>query len=139
MSTSIFTIEDKRKHLEFIQNVVNRMGADSFFAKGWSVTLVAALFVLSSKDANTKYIVVALIPTVAFWILDGYFLWQERLFRALYDHVRAQSDTAIDYSMSTEGFVGARNTWFRSIFSTSLILFYLPLLLIMIIVFWILG
>ena len=29
-----------------------------------------------------------MVLTSSFWFLDSYFLWQERLFRTLYDHVR---------------------------------------------------
>ena len=76
--------EDKLKHLEFIQTAINRMSANSFLLKGWSVTLVAALFALAAKDANPKYVIVAYLPVLIFWFIDGYFLFQERLFRALY-------------------------------------------------------
>ena len=31
--------ENKRKHLEFIQQVITRMNANSFLIKGWAVTL----------------------------------------------------------------------------------------------------
>lgn len=123
------------KHLEFLQGVINRMAANSFFAKGWSVTLIAALFVLSARDANTKYVVVALIPVVGFWILDGYFLWQERLFRALYDDVRVRSADSIDFSMNTKAYIGGRRTWFKSIFSMTLLIFYFSLIITMIVVF----
>ena len=40
------------------------------------------------KDANTNYIFVVYLPVIIFWILDGYFLSQERSFRALYNRVR---------------------------------------------------
>ena len=42
-------MEAKLKHLEFIQGVVNRLAADSFRMKGWSVALAAALFVLLAR------------------------------------------------------------------------------------------
>jgi len=35
------------------------MANNSFLLKGWSVTLVAALFALAAKDSDKKYIVVA--------------------------------------------------------------------------------
>ena len=35
------------------------------------------------------------VSEILFWGLDGYFLWQERLFRALYDHVRQLPESEI--------------------------------------------
>lgn len=138
MNTNTTTAEDKRKHLEFLQGVINRMAANSFLAKGWSVTLVAALFVLSAKDANTNYVFVALIPITGFWILDGFFISQERLFRALYDQVRTMSAELIDYSMDTKPLRGGKRTWGRSIFSRTLIVFYVSLVATMVVVFLVL-
>ena len=37
-------MDAKLKHLEMIQGVINRMANCSFLLKGWSVTLIAALF-----------------------------------------------------------------------------------------------
>lgn len=72
------------KHLEMIQGVISRLGQNSFIVKGWSVTLVGALFVLA--DPNLKW--GALAPATAFWLLDAYYLQQERRFRLLFDQVR---------------------------------------------------
>ena len=125
-------MENKHKHLEFIQAVINRMAGNSFLLKGWAVTLVAALFALSATDTNYVYIFIAYFPVIIFWILDGYFLSQERLFRSLYDHVRVQGDKEIDFSMDTRPFKGVkRNGWMRSIFSVTLGIFYLSFIGIM--------
>ena len=67
-------MENKRKHLELIQGIINRMAGNSFLLKGWSVTLVSAVFALSAKDANHAYFSIAYFPVIMFWILDGYFL-----------------------------------------------------------------
>ena len=48
-------MENKLKHLEMIQGIINRMASNSFALKGWSVTLVAGIFALSSKDAKKLY------------------------------------------------------------------------------------
>jgi len=81
-------MDKKIKHLEFIQAVISRMAGNSFLIKGWSIALVAASFALAAKDTNINYIFVAYFPILIFWLLDGYFLWQERLYRDLYDRVR---------------------------------------------------
>lgn len=90
---------NKHKHLEFIQTSINRMSGNLFLQKGWSVTLVAALFALAAKDTNKAYILIAYFPLLIFWILDGYFLSHEHRFRALYEHVRALKEEDIAFSM----------------------------------------
>lgn len=126
--------ENKLKHLEFIQSVINRMPGISFLLKGWSVTLVAALFALAAKDANKSYVLVAYLPVLVFWNIDAYFLSQERAFRSLYDSVRQKDEDEINFSMDTKSFQTAGNSWFRSFVSVSLLLFYLPLAVIMLVV-----
>jgi hypothetical protein len=127
-------MERQLKHLEFIQNVINRMAANSFFLKGWSVTLIAALFALAAKDANLRYVFVAYIPVLVFWLLDGYFLWQERLFRGLYNEVRARKVEEIDFSMDTQRFQGEERSWPKAIFSVTLGIFYGSLIATMLVV-----
>ncbi len=89
----------KIAHLQMIQGVINRMAGASSSIRGWAVTLVAAVFALGAKDARVAYFVLSGIPIVVFWILDGYFLSQEREFRHLYNEVRAMPDADIDFRM----------------------------------------
>ena len=122
-------MEAKIKHLEFIQGVINRLASASFHTKGWSVVLVAALFVLMARQDSTSLAPVGLFPILVFWGLDGYFLWQERLFRALYDHVRAQEAASIDFSMDVKPFrSGWKRSWLRTMFSRTLLFFHSALL-----------
>lgn len=88
------------KHLEFIQNVITRMNTNSFMIKGWAVTLVAALFALSAKEANTEFYLIAFIPIVAFWILDGFFIATERRFRDLYKVAAGKTESSVDFDMN---------------------------------------
>ena len=119
-------MENKQKHLEFIQGVINRMAGNLFFLRGWTITLIAALFALFVKDANHAFIFVAYFPVIIFWILDGYFLSQERLFRALYNNVRKLGEKEIDFSMDTREYKkDDGNSWICSMFSSTLLFFYL--------------
>ncbi len=116
---------NKHKHLEFVQAAVNRMANNSFLLKGWSVTLIAALFALAAKDANQAYMLIAYFPLLIFWCLDAYFLRQERRFRALYNQVRQMNEADIDFSMNTEPFSGdISNNWARALFSPTLFIYY---------------
>lgn len=133
-------MENKRKHLEFIQGVINRMAGNLFFLRGWTITLIAALFAFFVKDANTDFIFVVYFPVIIFWILDGYFLSQERLFRALYNHVRELDEKEIDFSMNTSEYnEDKRNGWLRSMFSSTLLFFYLPLVGVMLLVTYLIN
>ena len=119
------TEENKRKHLELLQGVVNRLSTNSFLLKGWSVVLISALFALAAADSRSAFVFISYIPAIVFWGLDGYFLWQERLYRELYDHVRSLSSEKIDFSMDTRPFrTSGGPTWLGAIISKTLILFH---------------
>jgi hypothetical protein len=132
-------MEKKLKHLEFIQQAINRMASNLFLLKGWTVTLIAAMFALAAKESEPKYFGLAYFPTLMFWILDGYFLAQERRFRSLYDHVRAQEEVVVDFSMSTEPFkdAPARNKWTNALFAPTLVIYYGLLLAVMALTTWV--
>lgn len=126
-------ISNKHKHLEFIQASIGRMSGNLFLLKGWSVTLIAALFALAAKDTNKAYIVVAYFPLFIFWFLDAYFLAMERRFRSLYEHVRCLKEEDIDFSMDTELYkIDPRNQWISALFSRTLFPYYITLALLMI-------
>lgn len=129
-------MNNKIKHLEFIQNVIIRMARCSFLIKGWCITLVSALIALAVKEDKSGFIIVTSIPIIIFWILDGFFLYQERSYRSLYDEVRAKKEEQIDYSMNTSSFVGGRITWFCSTFSKTLNLLYISLIVLITIVYF---
>jgi hypothetical protein len=125
---------NKHKHLEFVQAAVNRMAGNLFLLKGWSITLIAALFALAAKDANRFYILIAYFPLFIFWSLDGYFLSQERKFRALYDYVRTLDESQIDFSMDTRPFAANdRNTWQGAMGSQTLVIYYAGLAVVMLV------
>ena len=73
---------------------------------------------------------------MTFWGLDGYFLWQERLFRALYDHVRAQNEADLDYGMDTRWLpnLGSHHRWLSAVFSRTVWLFHGAVVLTIVIV-----
>ena len=114
------------KHLEITQAVINRMGSNSFLVKSWSMTIIVAAMVLIAKPTmqNSPFILVLILPSIGFWILDGYFLWQERLFRQVYNEIRVQSDT--DFEMNP---MKHRNkpkcSWPSAICSITLGIFYI--------------
>ncbi len=126
------------RHLEMIQKVVNRIAHNSFLLKGWSMTLVVASIVLIARfDVENPYIILSFsVPVIFFWILDGYFLWQERLFRKVYNDVRVQKDTEFEMNVAKH-FEKSKCNWILSVFSLTLNIFYIGQLLFVFLVFFI--
>lgn len=131
-------MENKRKHLELIQAIISRMAGNLFFLRGWSITLITGVLALSTaKGQYSGYVLLAYFLLLIFWILDGYFLSQERQFRCLYDDVRSFNEKDIDFSMSREKYKDIwHNTWLGSIISKTLLWFYIPLALAILVVLW---
>ncbi len=117
-------MENKHKHLEFIQNVITRMNSNSFLIKGWTITLVSALFALAAKDANVNYVLISYIVIPVFWVLDGFYISRERQYRDLYSVVTKKDEALIDFSMDASVFSKSNRTWLAGIFSQTLIPFY---------------
>jgi hypothetical protein len=128
-------MDSKISYLGMIQNVISRMASNSFLLKGWTVTLVVGLLAFANiKEMDSKYAILALIPIIFFWILDGFFIQQERLFRKLYEYAAALENEKVDFSMDTKPFKKEVGSWLKAIFSKTHLLFYLPILLVTIII-----
>jgi hypothetical protein len=111
-------------HLGFLQGVISRMGTNSFLLKGWSVTLVAAIFALSAKDADHRFVLLSYFPVIVFWILDAYFLHQERLFRKLFEEVAGGKIPSNQFTMNTVTVHGMVSPLSAVLFSKTLLLFH---------------
>ena len=120
---------DRIKHLEFIQAVVTRLGTSSFLIKGWALTIAAALLAVLASRLEWGIALVGVVPVLAFWFLDGYFLWQERLFRKLYDDVR-KPDSGVELMSMNPAPYAKTTTFWDAVFSRTLLLFYGALLLL---------
>lgn len=93
-------VASKHKHLDFVSSAIARMAQNSFTVRGWCITLVSALLAFSAQSENALVALSALLPVAMFWVLDAYYVQQERGFRMLFDHVRTQDDDKIDYAMT---------------------------------------
>jgi hypothetical protein len=119
---------DRGEHLKMIQEVISRLSTCSFQLKGWVVTLTAALVVFLKGEADPIYLFVPALPVIAFWLLDAWYLRQERLFRHVYDDVRRKEGVA-DFSMDTRPFRNTVGSLIQVALSRTLILFYGPVFL----------
>ena len=96
-------MENKRFHLQLIENVIERMAKNSFIIKGWTLTALGGLATLfiANQDKKWSYdlLILILICTLIFWWHDAYYLKLERQYRALYKIVSEKDPAEIDFSM----------------------------------------
>ena len=121
--------ESKLKHIDIVQSTISRMAQNSFAIKGWTITVLVGLFVFLQKDNFRNNMIIYLIPIIFFWVIDSYYLWQERLFRKLYNDIIVNVTEESDLSMNIIQYK-AKVKFYSSLFSVSEIMIYLPLLLI---------
>ncbi len=125
------------KHLDYIQAVIARMGSNSFLVKGWSVTIMAAIFALAAKDSNPRFAVIPLITIPMFWGLDAFFLATEWRFRDLYEEVtKKKENDKIDFSMKVGKYAKNRSL-LKAARSKTLWPFHLTLILSTVAVGWV--
>lgn len=108
------------KHLEFIQGAINRMSSNSFQMKGWAIVIVSALLTLDANvEMQKSFILIAIPVTVLFWLLDAYYLQQERKFRGIYNDVAelTDEDSRIhirEFEMPLHRYKGWKYSFFRA-------------------------
>ena len=135
-------MENKHKHLEFIQAVIARLSRSSFFVRGWTVTVFTVTLALTTtRDGHSYLATYSILPLMYFWWLDGYYSIRRRRFRDLYDKVRQLNEEEIDFSMKTEIRATVKNKlvrefsfdWFLflSMINLSVSMFHFPLVVVM--------
>lgn len=72
-------------HLKIIQGVITRMAENSRACKIWCITIVSAGLVLAARADRPDFVLISLVPAVAFLILDAYYLALERAYRGSYN------------------------------------------------------
>ena len=109
------------------------MAQSSFAMKAAAVTLISAAFIFALNEKSLEGRLAGLFPAAAFWGLDAYYLRRERLFRKLYDAVRLEPDVGhplAPFSMDTSPFRYGVPGWLASCFAGSVVWFYGPLFLV---------
>ncbi|HHE8494755.1 TPA: hypothetical protein ACPFP8_004700 [Enterobacter ludwigii] len=128
------TNESKIAGLGFLQAIIARMANNSFYIKGWDLTLFVAVIALK-KDATqySSYLLLALIvSTIAFCLLDAYYLQQERIFRKVYNLLAESTSDTINYFrinpvLYKEQLNGDSLSYRSSLISASILLFHIPM------------
>jgi len=82
--------EAVQTHLNICQNIIQRMAANSTSSKAWCIALVSAILVVVADKHVPNYVLIAVLPTALFYVLDSYYLGLERCFRRSYNEFIAK-------------------------------------------------
>ena len=114
-------------HLTIMQGVIQRMAENSRSCKVWCVTLVSATLVVVARTGEPQHALLALAPTLLFYLLDTYYLSLERAFRNSYSafvrKLHSGEGILLDLYKVKRTDLGPRLVWGR-LRSTSMLLFY---------------
>ena len=92
--------ESKIRHLEMLQEVITRMGGNSFVVKGWAVIAIGAMYTYWLTDRDRIYMLfLVLAVNILFWFHDAYYLALERGFRNCYDKVRKDESVETNFEI----------------------------------------
>ncbi|MDT7379344.1 hypothetical protein [Citrobacter freundii] len=136
--------DEKIAGLGFLQSIISRMASNSFYIKGWDLTIFIGVIALK-KDA-THYgnaIFWALIVTsISFYLLDAYYLQQERIFRKLYNFLAEKKcdDENVNFLRLNPAHYKELESvetlkYTSSLFSRTMVSFHVPLIIIILVFF----
>lgn len=153
MDKNLFN-DDDRLYLQMLQENITRMASNSANCKTWSITIVAAFFALglNMKELNIICFIAVGVLILFLWHLDTFYLNLERMFRnrelyflitrnansdndsikyidSLYNFKPLKKDVITEQEMK-QGFVLTNDRFF----SKSTCSFYLPILVIIILI-----
>lgn len=90
---------DKKYYLSQIQEIVKRMGSNSFVVKGWFITLITAMYAVYFHNNDFRSLIGVIIVSLLFWYHDAYYLSLERSYRNFFDRARMMNSSEIDFSL----------------------------------------
>ena len=123
-----------------IENIIERMAKNSFQLKAWTMALVAVIGGLAAKGTEKRFILIAFVPIICFWILDTYYLRLERQYRFLYRFITDKKDSEIDFKMGLSQVNNLSVKDSKSLsalncfFSSTELIFYMPLTIALIVI-----
>ncbi|RYQ42412.1 hypothetical protein PG2000B_1105 [Bifidobacterium pseudolongum subsp. globosum] len=106
-SNSQMGTEDKRQYLGFIQNVIDRLANNSASLKQWLAAIIALLLTWAVKESDECILIVGILVSIAFWIMDAQYLRIERAYRVLYRQAVSGKTSLYDLNWQRYG-KGAR-------------------------------
>lgn len=112
---------DHHKHMDYVQAVITRLANNSVLLKGWALTLSSAVLGFAITQKHAGLALAALVPVTAFWLLDTYYLRQERAFRVMYADIAAKR--VRDFRIEPKPYA-ENQSWSSVGFSVSLAVYY---------------
>lgn len=115
---SIIEKDDVRQYLQMLQDIINRMAANSSNCKAWAITLFTAMAALMiGVEEMRQWVWIILFPIALFYYLDAYYLGLENDFRDLEESfikkLRAQaycSSCVYDFNFThADGYKNGKN------------------------------
>lgn len=138
--------EYKVTGLGFLQSIISRMANNSFYIKGWVLTLFLAIIVLKkeiSYSSCTLEIAIIMV-TLLFCFLDAYYLQQEKIFRELYNYLSGsekKDENFLNINPKSEKYKDVKDIkspYIKSFKSPSILLFYIAIIASTILIFHVL-
>ncbi|MDO4856614.1 MAG: hypothetical protein Q4A17_01555 [Thermoguttaceae bacterium] len=121
-------IEILHKEIDIIQACITRMAQNSFSMKKWAIGILLGIIALmNQKDFFNTYTYFLIVPVLILWYYDAYFLYQEKMFRKLYDWTiekRLEGTREKLYDLTLDRFE-QNPTPFQLMFESYLLYFYL--------------
>lgn len=132
---------ERIKYFEFIQNIITRMNTNSFQIKTWTITIMGAFLGLFTATKNCNFILIPIIPTILFWLLDTYYLTQERKFRGLFNEAVGITENDHNlkiFEMRPDHYIHGKYSFFNVLKSFTIAVLYLSIILILFLIYFIL-
>ena len=118
------------------------MADNSFKIKGLCVTIVSAFLGLCIKYEEPKLLLILCFPIIIFWLLDGYYLQQERKFKCIYNNMTDNPTSCKveipPFGMPLNDIKGKDFKYISSLFSKTECILYISLLACSFILYFIL-
>lgn len=138
------TLDAKIAGLGILQSIISRMASNSFYIKGWDLTIFIGVIALKKDIIHYGNAIfwALMVTSVSFFLLDAYYLQQEMIFRKIYNILseKKSDDENVNFfrinPMQYEELKGVETLKYtESLFSKTVILFHAPLFLIIIVFF----
>jgi hypothetical protein len=121
------------KYLEMLQAVISRIASQGATLKNYCLMLATAICGFAITLQKPSVALLSLVPVTIFALLDAQYLRLERGFRAAFDQTRLGNwGTAPNFEISSDS-AGQVSYW-AALRSWSIIIFYAPLALAVVIV-----
>ena len=131
MSTKEYT-KCEIEHLRMVNGIVNRLSNSSMSIKRYSLmvfTFVCGSLILNFKIRTAYLLCLSIFIFVMMILFDMYYLSMERTYRAKFRDERILIEKSSLFDLSI-GKIEPKE-YFKTVFSKSILLFYLPLMIVM--------